>query len=245
MLSLMVVISGPLRPAAAVEAPAKPAEQLLGAAARALGGSEALGRLRSLSVAAECTGPDGPFRTWIQSLRPDQVHFRQIAADHTTEIWSTPLKTWAMTSAGAWREIGPQMRGFVRGHEFHLLLFELESRFHNHRGGEADSVHGQKCDRILMQDETDQPASVCLAVEDGLPLELELNPPGAEGAVRVRFGDWDSIDGLRYFRSFTLTEGAERTFTYKYVSISPNQVTEEPFRIPAQLETGQTQTQGG
>ena len=36
----------------------------------ALGGREAIGQLRSLSVEAACSGPGGEFRTWVESFLP-------------------------------------------------------------------------------------------------------------------------------------------------------------------------------
>jgi hypothetical protein len=188
----------------------------------ALGGRAAIERLQSLSVEADCTGPGGEFRTRVESARPGAVYFRQAAGDQVTEIWSTPERTWTVDAAGAARDLDDGVRAFVRGHEFHLLLFEIESRFSNFRTDEPGAEEGRPCDRILMEDEGDQPAAICIDSANALPLVLELEPAGAEGALQIFFGDWERIEGLSYFRSFTLLEGTEREFTYRYRELIPN-----------------------
>ena len=109
----------------------------------ALGGREAISGLRSLSVEADCTGPDGGFVTRVESFRPGSVYFAQSAGDRATEVWSTKERTWRDDAEAGTRDLGEGVRHFVRAHEFHLLLFELESRFSNHRQGEEEVVGGQ------------------------------------------------------------------------------------------------------
>ena len=65
-----------------------------------------------------------------------------------------------------------------------------------------------------------------------MPVALEMNPPGAEGPIRIRFDDWREVEGIRYFYFFELTEGPERTFTYRYRSLEPNSVAADRFVPP-------------
>ena len=83
-----------------------------------------------------------------------------------------------------------------------------------------------------MEDPSGQPASVCLRESDGLPVSLEMNPAGAEGSIHIRFADWREIQGIRYFQSFVLTEGRDRTFTYQYRNLEPNAVAADRFVLP-------------
>ncbi|MCI0452445.1 MAG: hypothetical protein L0Z51_08650 [Candidatus Latescibacteria bacterium] len=75
-----------------------------------------------------------------------------------------------------------------------------------------------------MIDAEGNPASLLVDKRSHRPRMLELNPPGAAGPVRVFFEDWRRVGDLLYFHSFLLTEGPERTFTYRYTSIAPNAV---------------------
>ena len=177
-----------------------------------LGGRTAIEQLHSLATEADCDGPEGAFITRVESRRPGLVHFRQTGDGFQTEVWSTPTRTWTETPEGE-RDLSDSVRLFVRSHEFHLTLIEFDLRFSN-----VQSVGGL---RLNATDESGQPA--VLTVDDNhLPVALETNPAGAEGPVAVIFEDWHEIDGLKYFRSFRLTEGPDRVFTYRFGDIVPN-----------------------
>jgi hypothetical protein len=195
---------------------------------QALGGRAAIDHLRSLSVSANCAGPGGYFRTWVESWRPGRVHFRQSDGVDSVAVWSTPDSTWL--SDGSETVAGDErVRAFVRGHEFHMDLFEIDSRFSNHAVAGRDTVEGIVCTRVDMTDEDGNPAAIFIADKTGLPRVLELNPPGAAGTVRLILDDWRKVSGLMVFFSFTMSEGPERSFVYRYTEIVPNQVRPEIF----------------
>ena len=58
-------------------APSVEAQLAIDRMIKALGGREAIGRLRSLAAEANCDGPDGAFRTRVESFRPDAVYFHR------------------------------------------------------------------------------------------------------------------------------------------------------------------------
>lgn len=209
------------------------ADQLIDRMIEALGGREPIAALRSLAVEAHCSGPGGGFRTWVDSLRPGAVHFRQESEDGTMEIWSTAEATWSRGVEGGLELIDDGPRSFLRDHEFHLLILELETRFSEHRLGELVQLDDVACRRIVMTDGAGRPAAVCVDETDGLPLVLEMNPEGAAGPLRIRLADWREIEGIRYFHSFVLTEGSDRTFTYRYEKIAPGAVSALDFIRPA------------
>jgi len=220
MASLLLTLLALPGAAAASEPPAA-----IDAMLSALGGREELSGLRSLAVEAHCTGPQGEFRTTVESLLPDSTYFAQSSAEGETVIWSTADRTWRRKADGAIEELSPDVRYFVRSHEFHLLLFQIEDRFANHEAAGVGEWNDEPCRLVTMEDESGAPASICISSLNDLPLYLELNPQGAEGPVRVMFEDWREVGGLRYFFAFTLTEGPGRRFTYDYERIEPDGAT--------------------
>ena len=193
----------------------------------ALGGYEAIARLENLWVDADCEGPSGGFRTQLFSSRPGRVYFRQTSDRDSVEIWSTPERTWGVTA-----DAPPAVRALVRGHEFHLLLFEFERRFR-----EIEVVDsGPDSVRLTMQDEHGLPAQLTLDAKSGLPRELTLNPEGAAGALSIRFADWRKQGELLYFHELSLREGSTQAFTYRYTSIRPNRTDGPSFQPPAPRE---------
>lgn len=234
LVALLVIGGGAGASFAAVEkADPAAAQPVIERMLSALGGRRAIDGLASLAVEADCSGPGGPFRTRVESLRPDAVHFVQRAGDHTTELWSTGEATWRLDAAGEPEIVDDGARSFLRGHEFHLLVLELEERFSEHRLGGADRVEGRACRRIAMRDADGRPASLCVDDESFLPLELVTNPPGAAGPLTLRPADWREVGGILYFHSFELGEGPDRVFTYRYDSIRPGAVSGEQFAAPA------------
>jgi hypothetical protein len=202
----------------------------------ALGGRDAVAELRSLETDARCSGPGGDFRTRVDSFRPGFVFFQQSAGGQTTEVWSTPERTWGGDGSSTPQDLDPGFRSFVRAHEFHLMLFELESRFTNRRLGASEAVDGEPARPLLMDDEDGRPAVLWLRERDAQPLVLELNPPGAAGPLRITFDDWRPVGELRCFHAFTLAEGPDRAFTYAFDVVAPGRVPAERFVLHASPE---------
>lgn len=187
--------------------------------------------VQSLTTTADCEGPDGQFETTVTSIRPDTVYFRQASARGITEIWSTAERTWGGSVGEEYEHLTPQVRDFVRGHEFHLMLIDIRSRFSNFELHGPETVLDAECLRISMTGETGEDASICIRTDDWRPVELRLNPAGAAAPVRITFRDWRAVEGLNVFHSMELTEEPDRVFTYDYVDISVNTFAYE-IRVP-------------
>ena len=201
------------------------AREVIGRSLEAMGGREAIERLAGLSVEAECTGPRGAFFTQVDSARPDEVRFRQ-SVDGTlrTEIVVDGSEVWTIDPETGERKAAPEaMRGFARGHEFHLLFLELDRRYAEHRLGALEAVGEEPCRRVEMLQQDGRGASVCVSSKSHLPLVLEMLPPADFGddPIRVYPKRWRAIEGIRFFEAFELTHG-EDTFTYDYRAIRPD-----------------------
>jgi acetolactate decarboxylase len=208
--------------------------QATGLAARLLeflGTAKARDAVESLSTHAECSGPGGEFRTRVSSARPHFAYFEQESERGTTRLWSLPERTWTRNQQGDTEPLPDAVRAFVRGHEFHLHLVEFLQRFAGYRLVGTERVGAGTGTRLDMRDETGHPAAVWVDPVSGRPLQLELNPPGAQGAIRITYETWEEIDGVRWFRDFVLTEGEDRVFRYHYTSIVPNDKP-DAFLIP-------------
>jgi len=191
--------------------------------------------VQSLTTTADCEGPNGPFETTVTSIRPDTVYFRQASARGITEIWSTAERTWGGNAGEQYEHLTPQVRDFVRGHEFHLMVLDIRSRFSEFELGGPETVGGAECLRVSMVDDARERASICIRTSDWLPVELRLNPAGATGPLSIAFQNWQPTDGLNLFYSMELTEGPDRVFSYDYVNISVNTFAYEMRVPPPQL----------
>lgn len=187
--------------------------------------------VQSLSTTAEGSGPTGLFVTTVTSIPPDSLYFRQISGTGTTEIWSTPDRTWGGRAGEEYEPLGREVRDFVRQHEFHLMLLDVRSRFSGFELQGEDTVGGEECLRVSMTAQAGGDASLCVGTRDWLPIELRLDPPAADGPIRIRFDDWKAVDGLRVFHSFELVEDAQDVYSWNYVDISFNRFATE-LRVP-------------
>ena len=180
-----------------------------------------LQRLASLRTVAECTGPQGAFSTEVVSERPLRVEFRQQSHRGEQRLLLDRLgpKVWDQ-AAGDWREAPVALRDFIRGHEFHLVLFELGTRFQDFAEGALKTVEGRACRTVTMQTRAGLPASICLATDTHRPLALRFVPAPGEAPIRVLYRDWKKMEGLWFFQGFTLTQG-EDLFTYRYTALEP------------------------
>lgn len=189
----------------------------------AVGGRERIEALDNLAVRADCTGPGGEFTTEVVSMTGGRTWFRQLSDRGAMELLRDGRTGWHRNAeTGERTPLDEGQLFFVAGHEFHLLVLEVDRRFTSHELRGPDEVDGRACTRVAMKDPHGQPASICVDDETGLPLELVQQPPAEFGpdAIRIRFGDWETIGGIRYFRSFVLDHGDSR-FTYDYTSIEP------------------------
>jgi acetolactate decarboxylase len=198
-----------------------------------LGPAAARDAVHSLTTEAACSGPDGSFRTLVRSRRPDGVYFEQESERGTSHVWSLPERTWTRTPKGDVANLPDDVRARLRGHEFHLQLLEFPQRFAGYRlRGTESTLTGKDATRIDMRDETGRAASVWIDPETGEPVQLEMNPEGAQGALRLTYHVWKERDGVQWFRGFVLNEGEDRVFRYRYTTIQPNDVPGAFFRQP-------------
>lgn len=178
--------------------------------------------IQSLTATAECTGPDGAFETTVTSIRPDTVYFRQASERGVTEIWSTAERTWGGAAGEEYELLTSQVRDFVRGHEFHLMVIDMNERFSDFKMIGLEKSGDADCFRISMKDSAGADASVCVRSDNWLPAEMELNPGSAAASMRIVFDDWRKAGGLNAFHSLELTEQPDRVFSYRYVDVSIN-----------------------
>lgn len=223
---------------------ARSGRELIEGAIDAMGG-KAIRGVKSLDVRAACTGPDGSsFTTEVTSIFPDQTLFKQSSDAGAAEWVAIADKAWRIDRELGKRESAKKMVRVIRGHEFHAMLFELDTRFGDHtvpreleEGGtevepEAPSSgDAVDCERVEMRDEYGAPAAVCLDPETLLPVRLSFQPAGKkkEPTLELDLQSWTEIEGVRYLQKFTLRQGDD-AFTYDYQEILPNSVDRAVFK---------------
>lgn len=207
------------------------AEQVIDNMLAATASERSRDAIQSLTTTADCVGPDGEFETTVTSIRPDTVYFRQASARGITEIWSTAERTWGGNAGEEYELLTPQVRDFIRGQEFHLMIIDVRSRFSDFTLLGEQEIDGQDCLSVSMKDETGGKASICVRTDNWLPAELRLDRESAAGPARITFEDWREVEGLNLFHSMEVNEEPDRVFTYDFVDVSVNTFAYE-MRVP-------------
>ena len=102
-LAASLISCGPPPPDPAIEAAA-----VLQRALEAMGGADALAGIESLAVAADCTGPEGPFNTEVLSIPPDRTLFRQTSDERFVQMVISGDDGWLIYStsgSGNWKQV--------------------------------------------------------------------------------------------------------------------------------------------
>ena len=227
----LAVCAGAL--AAGLVLPASAAErsgaELAAAAVEAMGGAEAVAALDSLAVTADCVGPGGPYTSEVFWRRPDRTLMRQDEGASSREVLAVGERAWTPGNGVGSTPLPAGTAAMVHGHVFHLTLFELDRRFHDHR---AAGPGPGGCLRVEMLDAGDRPASVCLDPETHLPSAFSFTPQGPGGTIEMGLSDWRRFGALLYFTRFTLRQGDEE-YRWVYSSIRPNASELAPGGRPA------------
>ena len=185
--------------------------------ADAVGTREARQALVGISARAEANGPRGAFASEMISLDDGTARFRLLMAEGGTELLLAADRPYTRSLTGASRELAAatdrSLASFVRGHEVHRMLLDLELRFRpDSRAAEPG------CQALLGPD--DLAVTICRATDSALPATIELALPAGlgGGSTRIELGDWRGLHGVQLpFAADFLHAGERHTYRYREV----------------------------
>ncbi len=211
------------------------ADEVLARAREAMGG-EALDRVESLSVTADCAGPRGSFLTEVESGGDGRVVFRQTVGDRSATRVLVGDVGWVQGSDGEIQLLDKDSKSMVRGHEFHLQVLEPERRYSEPHTVSFGELGDQPAIEVAFTGEGGRPVSIFYRRDDHLPAGMVFVPAGEDPeTITVVYGDWRTIEGVKLFGSFELTHG-DSVFTYEYTRVELNAVDPALFEIPPEVE---------
>lgn len=191
----------------------------LGTFARTVGPPEARQSIGGIAAHADATGPRGAFLSEMLSLSTDTARFRLRKGDDTTELLLAHGKPFQRAaSSGAFEPAERALASFVRGHEAHRMLLDLEQRF---RPDDRPAEPG--C--LALRGPDDLAATICRTAEEAPPasIALELPPAAGGGSVTLEFDDWRSLPAAPKVRlpySVVFVSRGER-HAYRYSAVLP------------------------
>lgn len=188
--------------------------------AAAIGPLEARQAFAGISAVAEGTGPRGAFTSAMLSLADGSARFRQVRAGQTSELLLLDGTPYERSGTGDLAALPLQpaeaaLASFVRGHEVHRMLLDLERRF---RPDSRAATPG--C--LAQRGPDDLAVTLCRAADGDLPATLELELPAAAGggSVTLELGDWRPLLGVRLPFAVDFLHAGER-HAYRYTAVLP------------------------
>jgi len=210
-------------------------DEIFNRARVAMGGSEKLADVWTLTAIADCTGPRGDFQTVVHSggdrrvafeqRRANAIEFRTVVVDDVG--WSPGASSRDL------RVLSPEMISMVRGHELHMMVLDVDRRFHDPATVGVAKFNGAPCTKVAMTDDDGSRVFAYYRQDDGMPAGFNFLDQGGKPTTIV-FESWTEVDGIRLVETLTLRRGDD-VFTYDYREIRLNDVDESLFRVPEQL----------
>jgi len=211
------------------------AEGVLEAAVKALGGRDAVTKVRNLTAIADCVGPNGPYTTEIYSARGNRLIFRQVRAGNVYVgfangdlLWTKNEKTGDHTLAGA-------KEAFAwRSHDYQMLAMNVAERFKQIKYEGEESYGGSaNAHKLSAVDELGNPAALYFDKVSNLMVGFVIQHPFSERAETIRnvFDEWKQVGKLRLPSKATVTD-KQGDFILSFKEISINKTDEKLFAIP-------------
>lgn len=217
------------------------AQKVLANAGGALGASDDVRAIRSLTALAHCRSARGPYTTELQSARGGRLRFTQRWPDRPTLV-VTITKTIAWLTdqqTGAATPIDHEDAAAICGHDFQMLALDPLAYFHAPALiGEADFA-GRRCYDLEMQDLLRRPCHAYFDMQTALWAGMRLpdDQSGNGSSVEVVIDRWRRIEAILLPAHVTAST-ASGTFTFDFVALSLNDVDEALFQPPPSLAPG-------
>lgn len=192
--------------------------------ATAIGPAASRQAVTGIYARAEGDGPRGAFLNEIVSLADGRVRFRQTKEGRVTDLvvgagaGAPHLRSGALEGPVALSALAPAdaaMASFVRGHEVHRMLLDLETRF-------QDDARAAEPGCVPMRGDDGLAVTLCRAQEGALPATIQLALPEAlgSGSTTIELSDWRTLHDVRLPFGAVLLHGGER-HTYRYSAVLP------------------------
>jgi len=184
--------------------------------ADAVGAPEARAAFTAIVSRAERSSPTGDtFSTEIVALADGRTRmFQQHGGEDQTEILVAEGRAFRRESReGPFEPAPDDVVSFVRGHEIHRMILDLDRRFRS----VDESAAGSPCVEVVGPDAL--PARICRRSEDALPARIELTQPD-EKVVTIELDDWRELFGVRLPFAATFIADGER-WPYRFIEVLP------------------------
>ncbi len=219
-----------------VYADQKRVDEILFAAARAVGPAKEISKIRNITSTAACIGPKGEYSTTVVSFREDLTLFEQ------TFSYKSPLSVsinrdtvWGQKpETGKFVLLDPFQRMVARLHEYQKMAFEPRKFFKELEYVGEDEFTDRPADKITAKTELGIPAFLYFDTSTKRLAGYRLLIPNSTDTVTNILSGWKKVGSLTLPSTVTAIDNSGE-WTLRFHSIRLNLADRKLLDIPARV----------
>lgn len=208
---------------------------------QAIGDSATIDSLKNLHVEANCEGPNGKYKTTIDSWFDGKVRFLQERESETSTQAAQPSVingdyAWQMDADGEYSLLAPFHTLVIELHEYQRMAVDFQSMFSDFEWKGTEKFGGKSCTMVQAKHRLGQEIFLYFDEQTSLFSGYILPIPGTDEVVTNVFDDWRIVDGLRLPSKVTATD-ARGEFILNFDTITLNQCLAERVAVPPRVHS--------
>jgi len=211
-------------------------DEILLAAARAVGPAKDISKIRSITSTAACVGPKGAYSTTVVSFRQDLTLFEQIYSYKDPSSVSINGKTvWGKKAdTGKYVLLDPFQRMVARLHEYQKMAFEPRKFFKELDYVGEDEFAGRPAHKIGAKTELDVPAFLYFDISTKRLAGYRLLILDSTDTVTNILSGWKKVGSLTLPSNVTAIDSAGE-WSLRFHSIQLNSADRNLLDIPPRV----------
>jgi hypothetical protein len=210
-------------------------DRVFSEAVAAVGKQKDLGRLKSISVVADCVGPRGSYTTAIESFRDSKTRFEQRFSykPEAVSLLVNGESVWSLSYGNA-VVASPMQRMVARSHEYQMIAFDFQRYFRDPKAAGVELFEGRLSTKVSVLNELGMTAYLFFDTENKRLNGYELDIPNSSETVRNVFVEWKRI-GRLMLPSVVKVVDSQGEWTLRFHTIRLNKAKESMFAIPTSV----------
>lgn len=176
--------------------------------------------IRSFITEADCQGPQGKYTTIVHS-DPDYTYFKQVFSYSSTPFEAVIVRDSAfqVVNDSVGSSFDKETIAALRSHEFHMILIDLNDRFHQF----SEPVRESDQLKVNGLDELDNPIEIFFRKDAPEIQSITMRNPGdTTERISFSYADWEIAQGVKLPMRVTIKQGADKTFTFNFTKVEVN-----------------------